>query len=60
MADTHEWRLESTEPSEENPLGLVYTNGEVRIWLDRCGIFCSNYPSDRLADMAYMQRAWFG
>jgi hypothetical protein len=54
------WRLESVEPTPDNPLGLIYTDGEVRVWLDRCGIFRSNYPSDRIDDMAQMQRAWFG
>lgn len=60
MADaTPVWRIEPADPTPDNPTGLVYTDGDVLVWLDRWGIFKSNYPSQRISDMARMQTVWF-
>jgi len=54
------WHITAEPPTDRNPTGLVYTDGDTRVWVDRSGLFKSNYPSARIADMATMQAAWFG
>ena len=57
--DLNRWRLRAEEQSTNNPTGLVFTDGDVRVWVDQTGRLRSNYLSPVIKALSDMQGAWF-